>query len=273
MARLWPLAERIFAVDNRHVEGKSGIVVGDSTTVVFDTGCDYDEGREIRELALSLSQSPIVVAYSHGHWDHALGGAAFPDAHVICHVDAVDLVEEQLAASEHGHPQQTFEDSLELELGGVTVSLRHAPGHTAGSAVLWASDAGVLFASDTVVTSIPPVFRDGDEQRLEATLASLRHLGADVLVPGHGDVVRGGGTIDDVLSATLDYLVTVRENVERSVDQGLSKREILDAIDDFDARVEAYPLDPERTIERHRNLYADMVVDVLRRRAGAPDEA
>ena len=51
------------------------------------------------------------------------------------------------------------------------------------------SDAPVLFAGDLLEESAPPYFGDGFPLSWPDTVGRLLHLGAAILVPGHGDVM------------------------------------------------------------------------------------
>jgi glyoxylase-like metal-dependent hydrolase (beta-lactamase superfamily II) len=213
------LAAGVFAVPTSTVEGWCGLLVGDRRTLVFDTGKNAAEGATVARAAEGLGRPADLLAYSHGHWDHAGGGGAFATAEVVAHRDALAMVVEQLAKNEGppgaGVPTVTVSGEAAFELGGLTARLLPTPGHAPGAMSLQVEGAGVLFGGDTVVTAIPPAFTDGDSVALEATLRSLARIELDVLVPGHGAIVRGAAAIREALTWPADYLGRVRDHVGR----------------------------------------------------------
>ena len=74
------------------------------------------------------------------------------------------------------------------------------PGHTSGHTAYFLPSAGIVFSGDALVTGHPlvpdegpqllPGFFNTDETRTEQALQALAALDADVLVPGHGPVLR-----------------------------------------------------------------------------------
>jgi cyclase len=168
---------------------------------------------------------PRWIAYTHGHWDHVRGGVAFPGHEIITHAHALPGVLDQLALEpgpdpDAGVPTIVMEGPMRLDLGGAVVELIPTPGHAPGSVCAWVPSEGVLYAGDTVVTAIPPVFADGDSATLERTLRSLVGLGAEVLVPGHGRILHGRAEVTACLTARADYLAGIRAEARASLRAG-----------------------------------------------------
>ncbi len=211
---LGPLGDRSRALALRHVAAKAGLIVGDRLALLVDAGADAAEGAALRTATDGVGV-PRWIAYTHGHWDHVRGGVAFLGHEIIAHAHAVPGVLDQLALEpgpepDAGAPTIVVDGPMRLDLGGVTVELIPTPGHAPGSICAWVPSDGVLYAGDTVVTAIPPVFADGDSATLERTLRNLAGLGATVLVPGHGRIVRGRGEVAACLTARADYLAAIR---------------------------------------------------------------
>lgn len=92
-----------------------------------------------------------------------------------------------------------FGEALDLPGSPVAVS---TPGHTSGHTAFVLEEVGVVFTGDALVTAhpllpgppraqlLPGVFSE-DEAEMEQSLQVLAGLRADVVVPGHGPVVRG----------------------------------------------------------------------------------
>ncbi len=84
-------------------------------------------------------------------------------------------------------PNLTFTDALTLELGEVTLSLHHLPGHTADSVVAWLPEWGVLLGGDAVESPLPVTAEDSP---LELWIDGLRRWEQEpelrAVIPAHG---------------------------------------------------------------------------------------
>lgn len=215
------LSPHALALSTAHVGGKVGLVVGTDRTLIVDGGADPDEGAAILDQARRLGNGPLVLVYTHGHWDHVRGAAAMPEVEAFAHRAATHSVRAQLvmAARAHGArgggvPAVTIDGAWTMDLGGVTVEVLETPGHAPGSVCLRVVEDGVLYGGDTVVTAIPPVFTDGHSTVLEATLHRLTGLDLTVLVPGHGAVIVGAAAIRDAIARRAAYIADVRDRVQ-----------------------------------------------------------
>jgi glyoxylase-like metal-dependent hydrolase (beta-lactamase superfamily II) len=137
-------------------------------------------------LGAESAARPSAVVYTHAHWDHVLGGAEV-GGQVIAHaLTAEQLIElaardwsdeglDQRVASGDASPQYAanvkeempspreaevapadivFHDGLDIELGGVTVRVRHVGGdHSAESSVMYVEPDRVLFLGDCMSDS------------------------------------------------------------------------------------------------------------------------
>lgn len=126
----------------------SMIVIGDDAVLVVDPSFE-PRGSQMRAAVEEITDKPIqYVLLSHEHYDHSGGTEAYPDAQVICHSTCGKIMEISplLPVS---RIDMTFEDSLTLDLGGVTVDVVHiAPGDGVGTAVAHIPSEGVVFSAD-----------------------------------------------------------------------------------------------------------------------------
>jgi len=191
-------------------------VVGDRRTLMLDAGSSKAHTRAFLDaLRAEGGARPSAVVYTHSHWDHVFGGAEL-GGQVIAHaLTAERLIElaamdwsdeglDQRVAAGHASPQHAenvkeelpsprtvevapadivFQDGLDIELGGVTVRVRHVGGdHSAESSVMYVEPDRVLFLGDCMYDSPAGV--------LTAELAFPLHdaiLGfdAELYVDGH----------------------------------------------------------------------------------------
>jgi glyoxylase-like metal-dependent hydrolase (beta-lactamase superfamily II) len=272
------IAPGVYTADHRVVEGKNGIVFGTRGALAIDSGTDPDEGQLMADFIRQAGREPNRLAYTHSHGDHALGSAAFRGAEVFAHARTTEGIRAQLArraeragttVEELGKavawPTVTFTRELGMDLGGKTLRFLSTPGHSPDSACVYLEEDRILFGGDTVVTAIIPAFGNGDSRKLEASLHSLTSLGAEVLVPGHGHLLRGAAEIREWLEFLASYVAGTRTVVKRV----LAEKRSLEGDALVDAILEEAPFerhaagrfDPEqhRQPMRHRAAIAKMV--------------
>ncbi|MFI9061549.1 MBL fold metallo-hydrolase [Streptomyces sp. NPDC053429] len=194
-----------------------GLVVGDESVLLIDPGSCVLEGTALRAEAERLTGRHVThIAFTHGHFDHVLGGSAFPeaefygavglDAHLALDRDelrqdavrqGLEPVEAAEAARALPLPRHLVSGEWTLELGGVQVLLANVgPGHTRHDlAVFVPGEREVVFCGDLVEESgEPQAGPDAVPARWPAALDRLLSLGGDdaLYVPGHGAVVDAG---------------------------------------------------------------------------------
>ena len=195
------------------------VLMGETRAVVWDTLAHPAHMAGVGALVGSL---PLTVVYSHADWDHVWGTSGLGRVEeVVAQASAVqrfrtDVPKElarRRAATLHEWdevvlvpPGRTFETSLALDLGGVTLELTTLPGHTPDCLVGYLPEWGVLLAGDTVETPLP-VVNDGGAVR--DWVARLHRWMAvtelSIVVPSHGRV--GGVELLDETAKYLDGLL------------------------------------------------------------------
>lgn len=121
----------------------------------------------------------------------------------------------------------TVERRLTLLRGERTIAIRHFGwGNTLGDLVVYLPKEQVVITGDLVVWPTPFVF-DSHIRSWEASLDSVRALGATALIPGHGPVMRDRAYIDLVANA----LAAVREQTESAKARGLDLEQTRKAVD------------------------------------------
>ena len=177
-------------------------IVGDEAggpRAVIDPG---DEGSRIVE---TLAGAPVTfVVLTHAHFDHIGAVAellAETGAPLAAHADDADSLAsaETTGGAAFGFDQTApapdilLADGDSLEVGAVTLTVLHTPGHTPGGICLLATDtagAAHLFSGDTLFSgSVGRTdFPRGDARALSRSIATqLAPLdGTTVVHPGHG---------------------------------------------------------------------------------------
>jgi cyclase len=182
--------------------------------------------RLVGEAVRRETDLPIrFVVLTHHHTDHALGSAWFAArgatvvAHRACREGMASehprLIEERrrdpgiaalFAGAESIPPAVTFEEGLALDPGDLEVRVLHpGHGHTPGDSVVLLPGERVAICGDLVSNSYHVNYEDADLANLEAGLQTLRSLGAETYIPGHG--APGG---PEILERQGEYHAAVR---------------------------------------------------------------
>jgi glyoxylase-like metal-dependent hydrolase (beta-lactamase superfamily II) len=235
-------------------------VVGDRRTLMLDAGSSNAHAREFLDaLWAETTMRPSAVVYTHSHWDHVLGGAEVGEQVIAQALTAVELIElaardwsdeglELRVAAGHSSPQfvtavkeelpsprkvdvaqadVVFEKTLDIELGGATVRVRHVGGdHSADSSVMYVEPDKVLFLGDCLCDSPDGALTAGLALPLcEAILA----FDAELYVEGHHESVSS--------RADIESLIEKLRFAESAVREGSA---ITEQDEDTDSFVEAF---------------------------------
>ncbi|MEO8310867.1 MAG: MBL fold metallo-hydrolase [Caldimonas sp.] len=132
-------------------------------------------------------------------------------------------------------PTVTFESSLRIDLGNRVVELKHlGRGNTGGDVVAWLPAERILVAGDLVDHPVPYAFA-GYPSDWVGTLDRLAALDPALVVPGHGEVLRGKGYIERVAALIRGIRQQVIELLEKN-GGGFPLEEVHKAIDLGEAR-------------------------------------
>ncbi|MEV0096573.1 MBL fold metallo-hydrolase [Streptomyces sp. NPDC050738] len=192
-----------------------GLVVGEGTALLFDTGSSLREGAEIRAQAEQLVGRRVThIALSHPHFDHVLGTAVFSGTEVYgaAGLDALfargadelasDAVRQGVPETEAAEaadllvrPHHAVCGEWTLDLGGGRQVLlaNIGPAHSGHDLVAVVSTTPpIVFCGDLVEESgEPQAGPDAVPAQWPAALDRLLALGGEDAryVPGHGAVV------------------------------------------------------------------------------------
>lgn len=263
--RFEPVAENVYAhvgdigarsVANDGLNANLGLVVTAAGAVLIDSGATWRSARDIQAAARRVTSQPIRWVINTGGQDHRwLGNGYFKaqGAQLIAHATArpdmqargrdqvqalAAVLKERIEGTEPVLPERWIEgEDSRIELGGVTVELRHRGGaHTPGDMMVWLPQTGVLFSGDVVyVDRMLGVLPVSNTRQWLATFAVIEQLSPAHIVPGHGRVT-------DLATARADtqaYLAALRAHMKKAVDDGI---DISAAIRAFDAAPFMRPL-------------------------------
>jgi len=233
------IAAGVFIIRDRRVPlvPNIGIVLGEESALVVDTGMGPVNGRKVLEAARKLGDGrPLILTLTHFHPEHGFGAQAFKNAARITynkaqHGDLKTKGEAYLgmfrtfgpavAAALEGtvlvDPDDVYEDAnTTIDLGNRKVELRTwGRAHTRGDQVVWLPAERILFTGDLAEERIFPIFPwfppddvDIDGARWAAILTEMIGWDPAMVVPGHGDI----GSVE-ILVAVRDYMVDLGARV------------------------------------------------------------
>jgi len=102
-------------------------------------------------------------------------------------------------------PFVTFEERLNVYVDDMKAELIHlGPAHTTNDVVVWIPERKLLFSGDLVFNQGTPFAMAGSVVGWLDALPVLRALGAETIVPGHGDVC--GPEVFDEIEAYLRFV-------------------------------------------------------------------
>ncbi|MEV8320548.1 MBL fold metallo-hydrolase [Streptomyces sp. NPDC059900] len=242
----------------------AGVLIGDDAVAVVDTAATERRARALR--AAIASRTPLevrTIVTTHHHGDHHFGNSVVaPYATVVSHeVTRSEMARRGLAmrevwpGTEWGDislalPTLTFRERTTLHVGGLTAELIHVgPAHTTSDIVAWLPEQRVLFAGDVLLPGCTPFVLMGSLSGTLEAITRLRALDPAVVVGGHGPVAG-----PEVLDATRDYLLWVRDTARAGLAAGLSP---LETARETDLGPYAGLRDPERLVANLHRAYVE----------------
>ena len=251
------------APDTWFYSGMANVVVRRTPMglVVIDPGAfnnAQDKQAAIRErFSLNDPAHRVhTIIYTHGHADHCFGAelyAAEAAAHdwtaprVVGHEAVARRFQRYQATNgfnaiinlrqfrggqgraywpmEYRAPDLTYRDELSLDIGGVTVELRHARGETDDASWVFFPDTRVLCTGDLFVWVTPNCGNPQKVQRYAkdwvAALRTMQSREAEVLLPGHGTPIFGAARVRQALGDTATYLESIHDQTVALMNEGL----------------------------------------------------
>jgi glyoxylase-like metal-dependent hydrolase (beta-lactamase superfamily II) len=160
-------------------------IVGDEDEVIV-----IDPGEQADPVLAAVGERQIIaVICTHGHVGHVAGAVE------IASRDAAPIALHPLDRRDwrelhDDYPDIDMEDGGKFEVGGVTLEVVHAPGHSRGSVVLYCEELQAAFTGDVVTQTGPVAREDGFPdwgKQLDAIGAAVLTLPSQTrLLPGHG---------------------------------------------------------------------------------------
>lgn len=181
-------------------------------SILIDVGMDSDS--VISELKRYIQPGELkTIILTHCHYDHTGGAGEVAKtfgAKIAIHKDDAPLLGNASASASALFGEKAPSIVPDILLKGSEffgeLEVIHTPGHTPGGICLYGAKSKVLFSGDTVFPDGSFGRTDlfgGSMQRLIESIEKLSRLDADIMYPGHGDVVEEDAGEHIKLSLTM----------------------------------------------------------------------
>ncbi len=231
MVKITQVRKEVFVLTDRFGCG-ADLVVGSEGALLYDTGCGVDN---MAEAVRSITDLPLTVIASHGHFDH-IGGSRFFDRVYLSDRDRcitgeyndellnqwlLDLkkikasTEPDSEKSAPGEPEDfgfTCNDwkqlvpleAKEIPLGDITGQIIELPGHSLGSVGVLFPELRLLLGSDALEPIMCLMFKNhGDRYLQYETLKKVSGLEFDEYLTSHSEKL-----------FSRDYILKMMECIE-----------------------------------------------------------
>jgi cyclase len=254
----------------------AGCVVGTNAATVIDTTGTEARARAFHAAVRRVTPLPVnTLINTHSHGDHTHGNFMFaPDAAIIAH----ERARREIIAAGHGSyalfptidfgdcpltpPFVTFDERLNVYVDDLKIELIFVgPAHTTNDVVAWIPDRKLLFTGDVVFNGGTPFALGGSVGGWLDALDTITALGAETVVPGHGEVCG-----PEAFEPVRDYLRFIQATAAEGAKAGVAPLELAR---DLDLGPFAGLHDPERLVPNLHRAYAELRGE----RRGAPLDA
>ncbi len=200
----------------------AGFIVGDKQTLIVDTGANTLSAQTIYGYARSVRpQNSLLVVNTELHLDHLSGNGFFQQRgipiyghHKIQRTNAEltsaiaefnALIENPVRRARNEaqifytetsivNPDHPLESEIQLDLGERPIQVLLTPGHTQANISIYVPDERVVYSGDCLISGYLPNLEAGTQEDWQIWLSSLekiRALAPAIVVPGHGQILRG----------------------------------------------------------------------------------
>jgi glyoxylase-like metal-dependent hydrolase (beta-lactamase superfamily II) len=262
--RIEKMAENIYLFPDF---GNVGVVVTGEGVVIVDTGSPSKPHTVLDRLRQITDEPVKYIIYTHGQADHAANAQALLDdaaqrgyprptiighsrvaarmnryAEMYGHNAFINRIQFRVPKDKIGFPPNfrfirpdvTYEESMKFRLGKYTFELYHEMGETDDITWVHIPEQKAIFTGDLIIYGCPNIGNPFKIQRFTIEWAqAMEHMaskGAEVLGPGHGEVLRGEPATDWLLT-TGRALHWLHDEVVRRMNEGQWEEQIINEVE------------------------------------------
>ncbi len=201
MITITKVLENVYVLKDR-ADCCANLVIGENKALLFDTGSGVDD---MSEAVRNITDLPLMVINSHGHFDHIGGNSRFEEVYlsgldfpIIEDYDMEmlnrwmkDLTKE--AVQPFWTPPKEWKCIRRLEfdsfdLGHMRCKIIPLEGHTAGSVGIWIPSIRLLLSGDALTPVMCLNFQNHLSRRTQyETLVRIQRLEFDYYLTSHQD--------------------------------------------------------------------------------------
>lgn len=216
-----------YTYENAGHNNNLSFVIGDNAVLVVNGGTSYLLAKALHDEIKTLTDKPVKYVVDENGQSHAALGNGYwkaQGATIIAHTDADDeirnhgaeglsnlqgILKERLAGTEVVGADETFEETLSLDLGGIRAELiNFGPAHSPGDISVFIPERNVVIAGDIAFhIRMLPIFPNTNTAAwLETWQERFAAFAQDkVIIPGHGGPT-DFATVDQWTRGYLEYL-------------------------------------------------------------------
>lgn len=227
----------------------SGVVIGENSVLVVDAQATPKMAGDVIARIRAVTDKPIRhVVLTHYHAVRVLGAAAYAGAEIIASDVTRKLIVErgrQDMESEIGRfprlfrgkdtipgltwPTLCFRGQMNLHLGRREVEIIHiGRSHTAGDTIVWLPKERILFAGDTVEFEATPYCGDAHFADWPATLAAVKALAPEKMVPGRGRSLMSRAEVEAGIEGTARFTSDLFDLAKASLRRNATLKSLYD---------------------------------------------
>lgn len=199
------------------------VVVGDNGVLVVDPAWTARAETMKSEIASITNKTVSHVVLTHEHYDHVGGTEVFEGAEIVCHATCQKIFDLDVLGTVPKTVTQSFEDKLEIDLGGISVDLLHmGAGDGVATTIVSVPSAKVVATADM---SDPNSLTKGswiDDRNYLGVRKILNELSSWDLkhsITGHSDKT-DPGALKEGAEFTNDLYNAVKAELEAAMAEG-----------------------------------------------------
>ncbi|MBV8296419.1 MAG: MBL fold metallo-hydrolase [Acidimicrobiia bacterium] len=235
----------------------------DDGLVLVDTGSQLFAPAALNELRRWSTDRVHTAVYSHGHIDHVFGvplieeqasANGWAPPRVLAHEAMPARFDRYILTAgynevinrrqfgvpnlrwptEYRYPDETYRDTLTVDVGGTAIELHHARGETDDHTWTWFAEQKLLCCGDFFIWACPNAGNPFKVQRYPKEWAvALREMAGmqpEILLPGHGVPIVGADRVGQALTDAAALLESLHDQTVDLMNEGASLDEVIHAV-------------------------------------------